>query len=114
MPGSFAGVAEPHLKGTVKGQYGIDLGRRIEDAQRLVDAAAHGRVLTDSNARHIRDLMREDFFAWRNQYDLLPAAYRSERDRWLVDEKALSPDAWAKQRLNWLEAQRDWILSHGG
>jgi hypothetical protein len=114
MPGSFAGVADRYAEGMVKGQYGIDLSRRIADARRLVDAVAGGRVLTDSNTRHIRDSMREDFFAWRNQFDIMPAAFRAERDRWLVDEKALSPNAWAKQRLNWLEAQRDWILSHGG
>jgi hypothetical protein len=114
MPGSFAGVADRYAEGTVKGQYGIDLSRRIADAQRLVNAVAGGRVLTDSNTHHIRDSMREDFFAWRNQFDILPTAFRAERDRWLVDEKALSPNAWAKQRLDWLQAQRDWILSHGG
>ena len=115
MPGSFAGVTNQHrAKGEVKGQYGLDLARRIAEAQRLVDATNHGRVLTDSDTRHIRDLMREDFFAWRKQYDLMPDPYRAERDRWLLDPGALSPNAWAKQRLDWLEAQRDWILARGG
>ena len=111
--GSFVDTTNAH-KGEVKGAYGVELERRIADAQRLVDAVGQGRVLTDKDVRRIRSSMRDDFIAWRKRYDLLPSAYRKERDRWIVDEQALSPDAWAKQRLDWLEAQRDWILSHGG
>ena len=58
--------------------------------------------------------MREDFIAWRKQFDPVRSAYEKQRDRWIVDEKALSPDAWARQRLDWLQAQREWIASNGG
>lgn len=102
------------VKDMPKGEYGQDLARRLTDAKKLVDAVGQGRVLTDGDVRRIRNLMREDFIAWQKRYDLLPSAYRAERDRWLVDEKSLSPNDWAKQRLNWLEAQRDWILARGG
>jgi hypothetical protein len=47
-------------------------------------------------------------------YNCLPSAYREERGRWIVDEQALSPNQWAQQRLDWLEVERDWIVSHGG
>ena len=33
---------------------------------------------------------------------------------WLVDEAALSPEAWAKQRVDWLQAQQQWILANAG
>ncbi|HET7605141.1 MAG TPA: hypothetical protein VFK28_03615 [Sphingomicrobium sp.] len=114
-PGSFVGLGKLAAeKGMPKGAYGVELARRMKDAQELVDAVSHGRVLTERDVRRIRDLMREDFIAWRKRYDLLPSAYREERDRWIVEEQALSPNQWAQQRLDWLEAQRDWIVSHGG
>jgi len=92
---------------------GLDLSNRIASAQKLVDEVDHGRVLTDSDTRDIRDLMREDFVAWNKRFDLLPSAYRKEKERWLVDAKALTPNAWAKQRLEWLKAERDWVLARG-
>jgi hypothetical protein len=115
MPGSSVGVPNVHQAGgMLKGAYGLDLSRRIADAQALVDAVARGRVLTDGDVRHIRNLMREDFVAWNKQFDLLPSAYRKQRDHWLVDADTLTPKAWAQQRLDWLNAQRDWILARGG
>lgn len=115
MPGSLAGVRHvENAPGIPKGAYGLNLSNRIADARKLVDEVARGRVLTPRDARRIRDLMREDFVAWSKQYDLLPSAYRAERARWLLDEQALSPAQWAQQRLDWLNAQRDWILARGG
>lgn len=95
------------------GAYGLDLTRRIAEAQKLVDEVNRGRLLTDSDTRRIRGLMREDFISWDKQFDLPPAAYRAERDRWLVEPQKLSPNVWAQQRLNWLKAQRDWVLARG-
>lgn len=115
MPGSAFPATSAHAAaGVVKGAYGLDLSQRIAAAQKLVDEVDRGRALTAADTRHIRDLMREDFVAWNKQFDLLPTAYRTERDRWLLAADALSPNDWAKQRLRWLEAQRDWILSRGG
>ena len=111
-PGAFAPSAK--ASSLLNGEYGMDLSRRIAEAQRLVDAVGKGRVLTESDSHHIRNLMREDFIAWRKQFDPVRSAYEKQRDRWIVDEKALSPDAWARQRLDWLEAQREWIASNGG
>lgn len=97
--------------GVLNGAYGLDLSRRIAEAQKLVDELNHGRLLTDSDTHRVRSLMREDFISWNKQFDLPPAAYRAERDRWLVEPQQLSPSAWAQQRLKWLEAQRDWVLA---
>ena len=113
MPGSSVGL--PDIKsGELKGAYGLDLSQRIAQAQALVDQVNHGRILTDSDTRRIRNLMREDFAAWNKRYDLLPSTFRAERDRWLVDAGALTPSGWALQRLRWLEAQRAWVVAHGG
>jgi hypothetical protein len=102
------------VKGMPKGPSGQDLARRIADAQRLVEQVNRGKALTQGDSQHIRDLMRDDFLAWSKQFDLLPTTYRAERDRWIVDVAALTPEQWAKHRLDWLEAERDWIVSHGG
>ena len=115
IPGTGFGLpASEAAAGVPKGNYGIELMRRITDARKLVDAVDHGHVLTTGDMRRIRNLMREDFIAWGNRYDLLPSAYRAEKDRWLVEEQSLTPNEWARQRLKWLEAQRQWIVSHGG
>lgn len=115
LMGSFAPAPDSKANDAMpKGAYGVELARRIGDAQRLVDAVNDGKVLTDGDGRHVRDLMRDDFVAWKKRYDLLPSNYRAERDRWIVDEDAMSPNEWAKHRLDWLEAQRQWILAHGG
>lgn len=115
IPGSGPGVPVAHsADGALKGAYGLDLSNRIASAQKLVDEVGRGRVLTEKDTRHIRDLMREDFIAWNKRYDLLPSLYRKEKDRWLVDASALTPNAWAQQRLDWLKAQRDWVIARGG
>lgn len=112
MPGMWAPADSP--KGMPKGPYGLELARRMADAQRLVEQVNRGKALTQGDRKHIRDQMRDDFLAWTKQYDLLPTSYRSERDRWIVDLGALTPEKWAKHRLEWLQAERDWIVSHGG
>jgi hypothetical protein len=112
MPGMWAPADS--VKGMPKGPSGQDLARRIADAQRLVEQVNRGKALTQGDSQHIGDLMRDDFLAWSKQFDLLPATYRAERDRWIVDVAALTPEQWAKHRLGWLEAERDWIVSHGG
>jgi hypothetical protein len=113
MPGSSVGLPDVKNAG-LKGAYGLDLSQRIAQAQSLVDQVKHGKVLSDRDTQHIRNLMREDFVAWNKRYDLVPSALRTERDRWLLEPSALSPNAWAQQRLKWLQAQRDWVLAHGG
>lgn len=116
--GDFAGppasLSGRDQKGMPKGEYGLDLAHRLADAQKLVDAVGQGKLLGNGDVRRIRNLMREDFIAWQKRYDLLPSAYRAERDRWMVDEKSMSPNDWAKHRLEWLQAQREWILARGG
>lgn len=115
MPGSSVGLPPPHAGGDMpKGAYGLDLSQRMAVARKLVDEVAHGRVLTDDDTRHVRNLMREDFIAWNKRYDLPPSAYRKERDKWIVPPEALTPKAWAQQRLDWLEAQRAWDVARGG
>jgi hypothetical protein len=112
MPGMWAPANS--AKGMPKGPYGLELAQRMHDAQKLVDEVNGGKALSPKDSGRIRNLMREDFFAWSKQYDLPQAGYRAERDRWLVDADALTPEQWAKHRLEWLEAERDWILAHGG
>lgn len=114
MPGTWAPANPGGAKGMPKGPYGLELAQRIADAQRLVDEVNGGKALSAKDSGHIRDLMREDFFAWDKQYDLPSGPYRAERDKWIVNTDALTPEQWAKHRLEWLEAERDWILSHGG
>jgi hypothetical protein len=98
--------ANGHLR---EADYRAMLASRIAQAQALV-----GQPLTDRDRKKIRSAMRGDFIAWRKQYDPRPKDYGALRDRWIVDEAALSPEAWAKQRVDWLRAQHEWILANVG
>jgi hypothetical protein len=98
--------ANGHLR---EADYRAMLASRMAQAQALV-----GRPLTDRDRKKIRSAMRSDFIAWRKQYDPRPKDYGALRDRWVVDEAALSPEAWAKQRVDWLRAQQEWILANVG
>jgi hypothetical protein len=85
------------------------LARQMAAAQALV-----GQTLTDRDRKKIRSAISSDLIAWRKQYDPRRADYGAMRERWLVDEASLSPEAWAKQRLDWLRAQQAWILANIG
>jgi hypothetical protein len=89
--------------------YRAELARRIADAEKLA-----GQPLTDRDRGEIRGAIRSDLIAWRKQYDPRRADYRTMHDRWLVDEGALSADAWAKQQVDWLRAQQQWIVANVG
>jgi hypothetical protein len=98
--------ANGHLR---EADYRAMLAGRLAQAQALV-----GQPLTDRDRKKIRSAMRADFIAWRKQYDPRPKDYGALHDRWIVDEAALSPEAWAKQRVDWLRAQHEWILANVG
>ena len=89
--------------------YRQELARRIATAQALV-----GTPLTDRDRGKIRGAISADLIAWRKQYDPSRADYRAMREHWLVEENALSPEGWAKQRVDWLRAQQQWIGEPGG
>jgi hypothetical protein len=98
--------ANGHLR---EADYRAMLASRIAQAQALV-----GQPLTIRDRKKIRSAIRGDFIAWRKQYDPRRKDYDALRDRWVVDEAALSPEAWAKQRVDWLRAQHEWILANVG
>ena len=98
--------ANGHMR---EADYRAMLAGRMAQAETLV-----GQPLTDRDAKKIRSAMRADFIAWRKQYDPRPKDYSALHDRWVVDEGALSPEAWAKQRVGWLRAQHEWILANVG
>ena len=98
--------ANGHLR---EADYRAMLAGRIAQAQALV-----GQPLTDRDRKKIRSAVRSDFIAWRKQYDPRRKDYDALHDRWVVEEAALSPEAWAKQRVEWLRAQQEWILANVG
>jgi hypothetical protein len=87
--------------------YRAELARHIADAERLI-----GQPLTDRDRGKIRESLRSDLIAWRKQYDPRRADYRAMHDQWLVDEESLSAEAWAKQRVDWLRAEQQWIIAN--
>ena len=86
--------------------YVDELARQYAAAQRLV-----GQPLSDKDRGRIRSAISRDLIAWRTQYDPRRKDYSAMREKWLVDEHSLSPEGWAKQRVDWLRAQQEWILA---
>ena len=87
-------------------EYIDELARQYAAAQQLV-----GTALTEKDRGRIRSAISKDLIAWRTQYDPRSKDYSAMRQRWLVDEEQLSPEGWAKQRVDWLRAQQEWILA---
>ena len=98
--------ANGHMR---EADYRAELARQLSRAEQMV-----GRPLTDHDRSMIRGAIRSDMIAWRKQYDPRSSDYRAMHERWLVDEAAMSPEAWARQRVNWLRAQMEWILANFG
>jgi hypothetical protein len=110
-PGAAAWARRANAQGQLREQDYIDeLQRQLAAAQKLV-----GQPLTDRDRGRIRSAISKDLIAWRTQYDPRRKDYSAMRERWLVDEESLSPEGWAKQRVEWLRAQWNWIAAqHGG
>jgi hypothetical protein len=89
--------------------YRATLAGELAEAEALV-----GKPLTESDGKKIRSALQRDLIAWRKQYDPRRADYSSVHDQFLVDQKALSAEGWAKQRVAWLRAQQQWILANAG
>ena len=87
-------------------EYIDELARQYAAAQQLV-----GTPLTEKDRGRIRSAISKDLIAWRSQYDPRSKDYSAMRERWLVDEEKLSPEGWARQRVDWLRAQQEWILA---
>jgi hypothetical protein len=109
--GAAAWAKRPNAQGQMREQdYFDELARQYAVAQKLVGAA-----LTEKDRGRIRSAISRDLIAWRTQYDPRRSEYSRMREKWLVDEGALSPEGWARQRVEWLRAQQEWILArHGG
>lgn len=115
VPGSGGGWSDKRPNGTVStARYEQMLASQLSEAEQLLARAQSGSPLTDSDRKHIRSAMREDFIAWRKEYDPRSSTYKAMHDRWLVDEESLSPEAWAKQRVDWLRAEQQWIAGAAG
>jgi hypothetical protein len=115
MAGYGGGWSDKRANGTVStGHYQQILAGRLSEAQQMLALVQAGTPLTDRDRKRIRSAMREDFIAWRKQFDPRSAAYREMHDKWLLDEDSLSPEGWAKQRVDWLKAQQEWIARTAG
>ena len=106
-PGAAAWAPKINAQGQMSEQDYIDeLQRQLAKAQSLV-----GHPLTEKDRRRIRSAVSKDLIAWRKHYDPRRNDYAAMRDKWLVDEGALSPEGWAQQRVEWLRAQQEWIVA---
>ena len=89
--------------------YRAELAQQIARAEQMV-----GKPLTERDGKKIRSAIQSDLIAWRKQYDPRSPEYKAMREQWLAEAGSLSPEAWAKQRVDWLKAQEAWIVANYG
>jgi len=72
------------------------------------DAALAGEPLNMSS-KEIRKAFKQDMEDWRDAFRISREDWQSQRDLWLLDADALTPEEWAARRAGWFEARDAWI-----
>jgi hypothetical protein len=85
---------------------------RIE-AQLWAKRASQGPI-PETFAPQIRERLRSDLDAWRDEYSIRASDYRTMVAHWLVDSDKLTAAQWAQQRAAWFNARDAWVAAQGG
>lgn len=111
---------------TQRGQFGRDFaaGQHMTAAERQAMAQQHradamamaravqgGADLPDSAAGRIREALRFDIDAWREQFRVGRQEWQAMRDQWLLDRSSLTAEQWAMRRADWFAARDAWIAT---
>ena len=57
----------------------------------------------------IRDDLKEDMEAWRDQFRIGRADWQKQRDQWLAERDGMTAADWAARRADWFAARDAWI-----
>jgi hypothetical protein len=90
-------------------QYRALAAQHRADALVLAQAARAGANIPASAAGRIREALKADIQAWRDEFAVGRKEWQAMRDQWLVDRNSLTAQQWALQRANWFTARDAWI-----
>ena len=126
MGGGFGTSDYVHGIASQQGQFGRDFAdqRRLTgqqyqalaaqhraDALALAQAARSGARIPASAGPRIREALKQDIDAWRDQFQVDRRSWQAMRDQWLANRGTMSAQDWAIQRANWFSARDSWIAN---
>jgi len=91
-------------------QYQQQAAQHRADAMVLAQAARAGRVPANAGPR-IREALKQDIDAWRDQFQVDRRSWQAMRAQWLSARGTMTAQDWAIQRANWFAARDAWIAN---
>jgi len=79
------------------------------DAARAQAAALKAGRGASASPKDIRNELKEDMDAWRDQFRIGRADWQRERDQWLSEREGMTAADWAARRADWFAARDAWI-----
>jgi hypothetical protein len=92
-------------------QYQQQAAQHRADALALAQAARSGARLPANAGPRIRDALKQDIDAWRDQFQVDRRSWQAMRDQWLSNRGAMTAQDWAVQRASWFAARDAWIVN---
>lgn len=92
-------------------QYQQQAAQRRADALVLANAARRGAHIPANAGPRIREALKQDIDAWRDQFQVDRRSWQAMRDQWLSSRGTMSAQDWAIQRANWFAARDAWIAN---
>jgi hypothetical protein len=92
-------------------QYQALAAQRRADALALAQTARSGGHVPANAGPRIREALKQDIDAWRDQFQVDRRSWQAMRDQWLASRGTMTARDWAIQRANWFAARDAWIAN---
>jgi hypothetical protein len=101
-------AAQQHL---TPQQYQALAAQHRADALGLAQAARSGAQIPANAGPRIRQALRQDIDAWRDEFQVDRRSWQATRDYWLSSRGTMTAQEWAIQRANWFAERDAWIAN---
>ena len=92
-------------------QYQQMAAQHRADAMSVAQAARSGSRIPANAGPRIREALKQDIDAWRDQFQVDRRSWQAMRNQWLADRNSMTAEQWAIQRANWFAARDAWIAN---
>jgi hypothetical protein len=99
-------AAQQHLTAQ---QYQALAAQHRADALALAQAARSGARIPANAGPRIREALKQDIDAWRDQFQVDRRSWQATRDYWLSNRGTMTAQDWAIQRASWFAERDAWI-----
>jgi hypothetical protein len=92
-------------------QYQAMAAQHRADALALAQAARAGANIPANAGPRIKQALKLDIDAWREQFQVDRKSWQTMRNAWLADRPNMTPQDWALRRADWFAARDAWIAN---